>query len=119
MEQYDSLNEKTKLVDIAMKYTRGDIVKAKEMTGGQYLDVIVVKGKFLVEKKGLSGMFMAYFNYIHEYIAHCASIISSKTTLFEKMRIFDDWKSLNKDLLAFRQGSDIIDSQNFTYYLTD
>jgi hypothetical protein len=119
MEQYDSLNEKTKLVDVAMKYTRGDIVKAKEMAGGQYLDVIVVKGKFLIEKKGLSGMFMAYFNYIHEYIGHCSSIISSKTTLFEKMRVFDDWKSLNKDLLAFRQGADIIDSQNFTYYLTD
>lgn len=119
MEQYESLNEKTKMVDIAMKYTRGDIVKAKEMSGGQYLDIIVVKGKFLVEKKGLSGMFMAYFNYIHEYIASCSSIISSKTTLFEKMRVFDDWKSLNKDLMAFRQGADIIDSQNFTYYLTD
>ena len=119
MEQYDSLNEKTKMVDVAMKYTRGDIVKAKEMAGGQYLDVIVVKGKFLVEKKGLSGMFMAYFNYIHEYIAHCSSIISSKPTLYEKMRVFDDWKSLNKDLLAFREGSDIVDSQNFTYYLTD
>ncbi len=119
MEQYDSLNEKTRMVDIAMKYTRGDIVKAKEMSGGQYLDVIVVKGKFLVEKKGLSGMFMAYFNYIHEYIAHSASIIFSKTAPFEKMRVFDGWTSLNKDLMAFRQGTDVIDSQNFTYYLTD
>ncbi|HPG52685.1 MAG TPA: hypothetical protein PLA65_08685 [Spirochaetota bacterium] len=119
MEQYDSLNEKTKMVDIAMKYTRGDIIKAKEMSGGQYLDIIVVKCKFLVEKKGLSGMFMAYFNYIHEYIACCSSIIFSKTTPFEKLRIFDDWKALNKDLLAFRQGADVIDSQNFTYYLTD
>jgi hypothetical protein len=62
---------------------------------------------------------MAYFNYINDYIASCASIISSKPSMFEKLRIFDDWKSLNKDLLAFRQGQDIIDSQNFTYYLTD
>jgi hypothetical protein len=118
-EQYDSLGEKTKQVDIAMKYTRGDILKAKEMASGQYLDVMVLKGKYLVEGKGLSGVFLAYFNYLQEYIANVTCIMSSKASLFEKTRIFDDWKSLDRDLKAFKESSDIIDSQNFTYYLID
>ncbi len=118
-EQFDSLGEKTKQVDIAMKYTRGDIIKAKDMVSGQYLDIMVVKGKFHVEKKGLSGVFLAYFNYMQEYIANVTCIISSKATLFEKTRIFDDWKSMSRDLQAFKESSDIVDSQNFTYFLID
>ena len=118
-EQFDSLDEKTKQVDMAMKYTRGDILKAKEMASGQYLDIMVLKGRFLVRAKALSGVFLAYFNYIQEYIANVTCIMSSKSTLFEKTRVFDDWKSLNKDLQAFKESSDIVDSQNFTYFLID
>ncbi len=118
-EQYDSLGEKTKQVDMAMKYTRGDILKAKEMASGQYLDVMVVKGKFLVENKGVSGVFLAFFNYIQEYIANVTCIMSSKSSLYEKTRVFDDWKSLARDLQAFKESSDIVDSQNFTYFLID
>jgi hypothetical protein len=118
-EQYDSLGEKTKQVDLAMKYTRGDILKAKEMASGQYLDIMVLKGKFHVEGRGISGVFIAYFNYIQEYIANITCIMSSKSSLFEKTRIFDDWKSLSRDLKAIKESSDIVDSQNFTYYLMD
>jgi hypothetical protein len=118
-EQYDSLGEKTKQVDMAMKYTKGDILKAKEMASGQYLDIMVVKGKFLVESKGVSGVFLAFFNYIQEYIANVTCIMSSKSSLFGKTRVFDDWKSLSRDLQAFKESSDIVDSQNFTYYLID
>ncbi len=64
-------------------------------------------------------MFLAFFNYIQEYIANVTAIISSKPTLFEKSRIFDNWKSLNADLISIRESSDIIDSQNFTYFLID
>ncbi len=118
-EQLDSLGEKTKQIDMAMKYTRGDIFKAKEMAAGQYLDIMVLKGKFIVESKGVSGVFLAYFNYIQEYIANVTCIMSSRSALFEKTRIFDDWKSLSKDLVAFKESSDIADSQNFTYFLID
>lgn len=118
-EQKDTFNEKSRQVDRAMKYTRGDIIKAKEMVSGQYLDVMVVKGKFLVEKKGISGMFLAFFNYIHEYIPSVEAIISSKPALFEKTRIFDDWKALNKDLDAYKNSPDMMDSKNFTYFLID
>jgi hypothetical protein len=118
-EQYDSLGEKTKQVDIAMKYTRGDIIKAKDMAAGQYMDVMVLKGKFLVDKKGQSGAFLAFFNYIQEYISNVTAITSNKPILFEKTRIFDDWKTLYKDHQALKEGADMVDSQNFTYFLID
>lgn len=118
-EQNDSFSEKSRQVDRAMKYTRGDIIKAKEMVSGQYLDVMVLKGKFLVEKKGISGMFLAFFNYIHEYIPSVEAVVSSKPILFEKTRIFDDWRVLNKDLDAYKESPDVMDSRNFTYFLID
>lgn len=118
-EQYDSLKDTAKLIETAKKYTRGDMVKAKDMVAGQYQDIMVVKGKFLVEKKGLSGVFLAFFNYIQEYIANITAIISSKPILFEKSRIFDNWKSLYGDLISMGESSDIIESQNFTYFLID
>ncbi len=118
-EQNDSFSEKSRQVDRAMRYTHGDIIKAKEMASGQYLDVMVVKGKFLIEKKGISGMFLAFFNYIQEYIPCVEAIISSKPVLFEKTRIFDDWKVLNKDIEAYKGSPDMMDSHNFTYFLID
>jgi len=118
-EQFDSFKDVNKQIEIAKKYTRGDILKAKDMVSGQYQDIMVVKGKFLVEEKGLSGLFLAFFNYIQEYIANVSAIISSKPVLFEKTRIFDGWKTLFNDLASFRESSDIIESQNFTYFLAD
>lgn len=118
-EQNESFNEKSRQVDRAMKYTRGDIIKAKEMVSGQYLDVMVVKGKFLIEKKGISGMFLAFFNYIHEYIPCVEAVISSKPVLFDKTRIFDDWKVLIRDIDAYKDSADMMDSRNFTYFLID
>ena len=118
-EHPDSLNGESSIIDIALKYTNDDLEKAKEMASDLYLDVIVVKGRFIVEKKGYSGMFLAFFNHINEYIANVTSIISSKTELYDSVNVFDDWKTLHKDLMTFKQGSDMVDSQNFNYFLID
>lgn len=118
-EEFDSLGEKTKLIDISLKYTNGDMNKAKEMVSGQYHDVIAVKGRFQVDKKGYSGAFIAFFNFINEYIPNITSIISSKPTFFEKTRVFDDWKIMYRDIQKEKEGPNILDSQNFNYFLMD
>ena len=62
-EQYDSLNEKTKLIDIALLYTGGDMDKAKAMVAGQLDDIIGIKGKFYLSRNGQSGMFFSFFKF--------------------------------------------------------
>ncbi len=118
-EKVDSLNEKNRLIDLAMKFTNGNMNKANEMVAGQYLDIIAVKGRFLVEKKGFSGLFIAFFNYIQEYISNITSIISSKSMLYEKTSVFDDWKLMYQNIRKEKEGSDMLDSQNFNYFLMD
>jgi hypothetical protein len=118
-EQYESSEDRSKLVDLALKYTNNDLNTAKEMASDQYLDVTVVKGRFLVGEKGYSGVFLAFFNHIQNYIANVTSIISSKTFLYDKTRISDGWKILYKDIMEYIYGSDLIDSKNFNYFLVD
>ena len=118
-EQYDSLNEKTKLLETALKYTNGDIEKAKAMVAGQYNDVTAVKGKFLVEDNGESGIFLIFVNIKDEYISKIILVNSYNSSIFDKVRIFDDWKTLYNDSMAFSRGNDIIDSQELSEYLLD
>jgi len=118
-EQYDSLSEKTKNIEIAIKYTGGDIDKAKSMVAGQYQDIIVIKGKFNVENIDQSGIFFSFINIIDEYIANITSVMSSGPVLFNKTRIFDDWKPLFNDLSEVIKSDTIVNSDNFSNFLLD
>ena len=118
-EQYDSLNEQTKLFETALKYTDGDIEKAKAMVAGQYNDVTVVKGKFVIGDKAESGIFLIFVNIKDEYISKIILVNSYNSSIFDKVRIFDDWKGLYNDSMAFSRGNDVIDSQEFSDHLLD
>lgn len=118
-EQFDSLNDKTKKIEIALKYTRGDMAKAKAMSSGQYQDIITVKGKFIIPEQSKSGMFLVCFNIFDEYIAHVCSVETSNDSIYKSVRIFDDWKSLYNDLTAYSDGNDVVDDSAFNGYLLD
>jgi len=106
-----SIGEKAKRIEIAMKFTDGDMDKAKLMAAGNMFDVIAVKGKFIVGDQDISGFFIAYFNIIGEYIAAVKSVIVSNNSIFSRIRIFDDWRSHYKNMLAYEKGEDILDSE--------
>ena len=118
-EQFDSFGEKAKKIDKAMKYTNNDIDKAKAMVSGQYQDIIVVKSKFIVYNKDQSGIILAFFNTIDEYIANIDTIIFTTPDYFTKGRVFDDWKTLYGDFPHFKEDKDVIESQDFTEFLLD
>lgn len=118
-EQYDSLGEQTKLVDISLKYTRGDIDKAKEMAAGHYQDIGVIKVKFYDGQSGESGIFFAFINIMDEYIANITTLLSYNSSIFDRVRIFDHWKSLLNDANGYKNGPDIIDSSSFQEALLD
>ncbi len=116
---FDSLGAKAKSFDIAMQFTHGDEGKAKAMVSGQYNDIIALKGKFLVPDNDNSGMFLAFFNIIDEYIATILTAISPTTEVFDKLRVFDDWKSVFSDYKEFQGNSHMLDSNTFNDYLLD
>ena len=102
-EQFNSFGEKAKKIDMAMKYTNGDIDKAKAMVSGQYQDIIVVKCKFIVYNQDQSGIILGFFNTIEEYISNIDTIIFTSPDFFTKGRVFDDWKTLYGDFPHFKQ----------------
>jgi len=106
-----NIAEKGKKLEIALKYTDGDVEKAKLMISGGMFDIVVVKGKFIVADQDTSGFFLAFFNIIGEYIASIHSATVSNNSIFSRIRIFDDWKSHYKNMLAYGKGEDILDSE--------
>ena len=116
-QQFDSLNDKTRRIETALKYTRGDMAKAKAMSSGQYQDIIVVKGKFFIPEQGKSGMLLAFFNVFDEYIAYIDTVQAGNDSIYKALRIFDDWKALYGDLVAYKDGSDSLNDPQFTDYM--
>lgn len=109
-QQNDTINEKAKRIEISLKYTGGDMEKAKLMSSGKLQDVIVIKGKFLVADQNCSGMMLAFVNVIHEYISSIRVVISDNPSIFSSVRIFDPWKGLYKNLVAYEAAADSVGS---------
>ena len=107
----DAIKEKANRIDMALKFTGGDMDKAKQMANGSMLDIIVIKGKFIVEDQNRSGAFLAYFNCIDEYVSAIKSVIEANDTIFTKIRIFDSWSIIYKNILAYKNGKDALSSE--------
>lgn len=118
-QQFNSLNEKTKMIDVALKYTKGDMAKAKAMASGQYQDIVAIKGKFFFQESNQSGMFLSFFNIFDEFIAYTNSSLSENESIYKNVRIFDDWKTLFEDLLAYKQAPDNLDASSLSDFLLD
>lgn len=117
--QSDNVSEKAKKIETAMKYTGGDMEKAKFMAAGKLQDVVAVKGKFVVPDFNQSGAFIAFINISQEYISAVKSVLTTNTGTYTKIRIFDDWKALLKNIQAYESAGDAADSGQLTGSLLD
>lgn len=109
-KEQTGIGEKAKRIEIALKFTNGDMEKAKLMASGGLLDVTVIKGKFIVADQELSGFFLGYINTLGEYISAVRSVVVSNNSIFTRIRIFDEWKLHYKNLLAYKKGDDSVNS---------
>ena len=91
LNQFDSLNEKTRHINIALKYTRGNMDKAKQMVNGQLNDVVITKGKFSVGGHTY-GVFLIFLNLENNYIMNLNSLLSPSKSLIDKISVNDSWK---------------------------
>lgn len=111
----DSFNHKTKLLNIALKYTNGDIQRAKFMIGGQYNDVKIIKGKFEIDDSKINCIFIIFINIPNKYIMNINCIIVQNDNIISKASIFDSWKAFNADLADCqkKKGESALPSSNF------
>ncbi len=118
-QQFEALGEQTKHLEIAVKYTDGDLDKAKEMVSKQFLDIEVVKVKYLASDGTLSGLLLSFFNMNKFYISHTESVQIKSSKIFDKIRIFDGWKIIYTDLISFRSGEEVDDTTDLNNHLLD
>lgn len=112
--QGDGVSEKAKKIEIALKYTGDDMEKAKFMAAGKLQDVVSIKGKFVVPEQNQSGAFLAFVNVAQEYISAVKSVLTTNTGTYSRLRIFDDWKSLYKNLITYEKAGDAADAGKLT-----
>lgn len=119
--QFDSLNEQTRLIKIALKYTNGDLEKAKLMASGQHDDVSVIKGRFASDSVLVYGIFIVFVNFANRYTMNVNTLILATKDVFEKAKIFDSWKSFYSDFGNYIKdmGDEALDSHDFTTHLAD
>jgi len=103
-------NNEDERINIALKYTNGDSDKAKMMAMGSMFDVIVVKGKFTVEDQNTSGVFLAFFNFIDEYISAIESVIELNDAFFSKTKVSDNWNTIYKNIASY-EGKEKLNSE--------
>jgi len=118
-KQYEAIGEKARKIETALKFTDGDMEKAKLMASGKLHDVVVIKGKFVDPQKNISGIFLAFVNIVNEYISAIKTVESSTTGVFTIIRVFDDWKHLYNSLMAYESGPDAVDSSKLNADLLD
>jgi len=118
-QQYEAMGETAKRIETALKFTNGDMDKAKLMASGKLQDVVVIKGKFIEPEKNISGIILAFINTANEYISAIRTAQSSTSGIFTVIRVFDDWKSLYRNLIAYESGPDVLDSSKLNQNLLD
>jgi hypothetical protein len=119
--QQDIFSEKTKLLNIALKYTGGDIQRAKFMVSGQYNDVKIIKGKFEIDEINIYGLVLIFINIPNRYIMHLDTILMSTENTIAKASIFDSWKTFYTDMTNFatKDEKTSVPSFNFTKHLVE
>jgi len=117
--KYDSLSEKSKLMDIALKYTNSDMEKAKLMVSGIYNDVVAIKGKFAFEEKSIYGVFYIFLNSAKKQIININALVLPTNYTYVKANIFATWKTFYSDFEDFIQseGSKAIQTFEFANHL--
>lgn len=120
MSEYDSFNEQSKLIDTALKYTNGDMEKAKQMVSGVYSDVEVVKGKYAIPRMSIYGIFYFFLNIPNRYVMNI-NVLISNNDIHSQANIFENWKTFYIDFGEFtrKEFQYAIDSSDFTNHLWD
>ncbi len=102
--QFDSLGEKAKLVNLALKYTRGDQEKARQIVSGQISDIVAVKGRASMDSS-LFCIFVIFINTEFGYIMNANAALFASKPQYDKVRISSGWKSFSSEIAKTLQAN--------------
>ncbi len=114
-------SDPARLVNMALKFTGGNLDKARKMAAGKFNDAAVIKGRFSIDSKGIYGIFMIFLNLPGRYILNINALIVPSASITEAVRIFDSWKFYYADFIKFveREGEQANSSYDFTNHVAD
>lgn len=92
-EESDKLKEYTQKLDKVMKYTGGNINRARQVIEGTLKDFLVLKGKLIFESKEESGLFLVFLHRYKQYMVNKFSIIKDSMVLANTVNVTDSWKA--------------------------
>lgn len=115
----NELNEQTKRLNEASKYTDGDIDKAREMISGNYKDINVVKGKFAIEDAELYGFFAIFLKVDNESVSNITLYVLSSSEIYNKIKLTDSWKLYYKSINEAVSEQEISEVDDLIYHLAD
>lgn len=117
--QFDSLNQQTQLIDRALKYTDGNLEKARLMVAGQNNDVKVIKGRFAIEESLVYGIFIIFINIMNKYVMNVNTLLVTNKVVFSKARVFDNWRTFYLDFGKYikKEGENAMGSYDFTNHV--
>ena len=95
-------------LDIALKSTNGDTEKALAMIAGEYFDCAVLKGTFLLQDSGYSGLIVIFFNTANDYIPFIDSVILKTSVVYEQIDASAEWKAVLHEINTLKKSHDII-----------
>lgn len=117
----DSFNEKSRQIDQALKFTNGDLEKAKLMVAGQYNDAVAIKGKFSSDKAEAYGIFYIFANTAFKSVLNLNALLLPDNSVVSKARIFNNWRTFYAEFGDYvqKEGRSALPAYDFIRHLTD
>lgn len=99
MGENDQLKDYTDKLDKVMKYTDGDMNRAKQIIQGIIKDVIVIKGRLTFEQQSQSGLFLIFLHRYKLYIIDKFALVKEGLGLANNFSpATDSWKVIFREI---------------------
>jgi hypothetical protein len=116
--QQTSFSHSDPRVQAAMTFTQGDEDKARKMASGEYHDVMVIKGKFTLEKTGVYGNYMIFANTEKSAFVNISVISYTDPSPYEEINPAVSWKEYYKACERIAGMVTITDTSDLIPHLT-
>jgi hypothetical protein len=116
--QQTSFSHSDPRVQAAMTFTQGDEEKARKMASGEYNDVVVIKGKFILEKTGVYGNYMIFANTEKSTFLNISVISYTDPSPYEEINPSVSWKEYYKACERIAGMVTITDTSDLIPHLT-